>query len=197
MRDSAAYLTQLQALLPPGRAWPREPDAALTAVIGIFADGLARADARAGSLVRESDPRDAVELLEEWEAMFGLPDSCSPAEAWDTLAERRAMLVQRVTAQGGATVQYLIDLAASMGFAIAITEIKPSVFGVSDFGAGFAGADAIFAFEVNAAALAVFDAEFGNTVFGEAFGDIAENASLECLIERVRPAHTQPYFVYA
>ena len=41
MRNSDAYLAQLQALLPPGRAWPREPDAVLTKLLHAFADALA------------------------------------------------------------------------------------------------------------------------------------------------------------
>jgi uncharacterized protein YmfQ (DUF2313 family) len=197
MRDSDAYLTQLQALLPPGRAWSRDPDAALTAVIGISADGLARADARAGSLIRESDPRDAIELLEQWEGMFGLPDSCAPPEAYDTLAERRAALAQRVTAIGGVTPQYLIDLAAAMGFAITITEIRPTVCGVAQCGDELIPAEAIFGFEINAPATSVIDAECGNTECGEPLGSAVENTALECLVRRVAPAHTTPYFNYA
>lgn len=197
MRTPDAYLTQLQALLPPGRAWPREPDATLTAVIGIFADSLARADARAASLVKESDPRDAIELLEAWEAMFGLPDDCAPPEAYDSLAERRSALVERVTAQGGVTAQYLIDLAAARGFAITITEIWPTVCGVAECGDELITADAIFSFEVNADAISVIEPECGNIECGDPLGWLAENTALECLIARHRPAHLTPYFVYA
>lgn len=196
MRDADAYLTQLQALLPPGPAWSREPDATLTAVLGIFADGLARADARADSLVRESDPRDAIELLEEWEAMFGLPDACSPPEAYDTLAERRAALAQRVTAIGGVAPQYLIDLAVAQGFEITITEIRPTVCGIAECGDELIPGEAIFTFEINAPATSVIDAECGNTECGEPLGSAVENTALECLVRRVAPAHTTPYFMY-
>lgn len=196
MRDADAYLTQLQALLPPGRAWPRDPDSTLGRVLGLFADALARADARGGDLVSESDPRASAELLPEWEAMFGLPDICAPATARDTLAERRALLEERVTAIGGATPQYLIDLAASLGFAIAITEIRPTVCGAAVCGDELIPGDQIFTFEVHAPVTSVIEAECGNLECGDPLGDIATEASLECAIRRAAPAHTVPWFIY-
>lgn len=196
-RSSEDYLSQLQALLPPGAAWTRDPDATLTHLLSAFADELARVDGRAGDLVRETDPRDALELLEDWLRAFGLPDDCTPADAFDTLAEQRAALVARVTATGGATAQYLIDIAAELGFEITITEVKPGLFGEADFGAEFIPGDAIFTFEVNAPATSIVEPEFGNSVFGEPFGEVAENTALECVIRRAAPAHTIPYFIYA
>jgi len=68
------YLSQLQALLPPGAAWPRQGDAELTAVLQALADEFARVDQSADRLIDESDPRTASDLLTGWEADTGLPD---------------------------------------------------------------------------------------------------------------------------
>ena len=41
-------------------------------------------------LIDESDPRSTLEMLNDWERAFGLPDSCT--DAADTLAERQNAL---------------------------------------------------------------------------------------------------------
>ena len=45
------YLRVLQALLPPGAAWPRDPDATLTKVLAAWADDLAQRLPAAGLAV--------------------------------------------------------------------------------------------------------------------------------------------------
>lgn len=191
------YLAQLQALLPPGAAWTREPDADLTRLLHAFADALARIDARAEDLLREADPREALELLPEWLRAFGLPDDCTPADGFDTLAEQRALLVQRVTARGGATAQYVIGVAANIGFAITIEELRPARFGQARFGRDFfAPAETVFVFYVHAPATTVRLARFGNARFGESFGESSPNLTLECAVNRVKPAHLVAYFKY-
>jgi len=76
--DRAAFLDQLKALLPPGIALSREPDAALMAILGVSAGELAEVDGRASALLEESDPRTTLALFDEWERAFGLPDDCTP-----------------------------------------------------------------------------------------------------------------------
>lgn len=196
MRNAEDYRAHLQALLPTGQAWPRDVDSVLARLLHALAGELARVDDRAADLAREADPRAAFELLVEWESAFGLPDDCTSADARDTLAERRTALEERVTAIGGVTPQYLIDLAAALGFAVTITEIRPSIFGRDDFGSEFIPEDAIFTFEVMGEATTVVEAVFGNATFGEPFGGFAENAALECAIRRAAPAHAIPYFNY-
>lgn len=41
------YLRQLQALLPPGPAWPKDDDATLTRMLAALAAELSRVDGRA------------------------------------------------------------------------------------------------------------------------------------------------------
>jgi uncharacterized protein YmfQ (DUF2313 family) len=76
------YLAQLASLLPEGPALPREPDSRLMRLLRMPAAELAAVDARGDVLLAEADPRVTAELLPEWEAAFGLPDSCSPARTF-------------------------------------------------------------------------------------------------------------------
>lgn len=77
------YLRQLQSLLPPGPAWPKDDGATLTRLFGALSSELARVDGRAWQLVEEADPRTTGELLADWERSAGLPDICSTSRAMD------------------------------------------------------------------------------------------------------------------
>ncbi len=124
LMDGAAYTDQLQSLLPRGLAWPREPEAALTRLIGTVGTELANVDRRARNLIEEADPRTTLELLADWERVLGLPDPC--AGDVQTLEGRRERVVQKYTMRGGQSRSYLIGLAAALGYEITITEFDPA-----------------------------------------------------------------------
>lgn len=191
--DAQAYLAQLQALLPPGAAWPREPEAVLTRLLAAWAEELARVDRRAHDLLREADPRTTVELLPDWERVCGLPDSC--AGAAETLQQRRAQVVARLTHKGGQSVAYLKSLAATLGAEVAITEYRPFRAGLSAAGDDLSNGDWPHTFRVHAAETPVTSFRAGLSAAGEplrAWGSLP----LECAIRRAKPAHTEVIFSY-
>jgi len=185
------YLQQLQALLPRGAAWTREPGAVLTGLLEALAGEYSRADIRAGGIIDETDPRTVFELLEEWEAFAGLPDSCVTEPA--TLAGRRAVLLARLTAVGGQSPAYYIAAAALYGYAIEVAEYAPFVAG-SAAGDALTNGDWGFAWVVISAADTVTPFRAGGQA-GEALASWG-NSQLECLIRRLRPAHTHVIFSY-
>jgi uncharacterized protein YmfQ (DUF2313 family) len=190
--DAAAYGRMLQALLPGGPAWAVEPGSVLSHVLLGVAEELARVTARGEALLEEADPRTALELLEDWERVLGLPDSCLLAIP-DSLSERRVLVAQKARALGGQTPQFFIDLAATLGYAVTITEFRPLY-------AGFAAGDPCcgdawaYAWQVNIplAGITTF-------VAGSFAGDRLRgwgSLDLECIIGRSAPAHTTVLFVY-
>mgnify|MGYP000979212013 FL=1 len=76
IRKAPDYLAMLQALLPRGAAWVREPDAVLTRLLAASAEELARLDSMAWRLLDETNPQTAIDSLEDWERLLGLPDEC-------------------------------------------------------------------------------------------------------------------------
>jgi uncharacterized protein YmfQ (DUF2313 family) len=109
-----AYARAKIDLLPTGeRAWPRDEDTVLFALMLALAQGDARLDIAAQGLVDESIPLDADRTLDQWEAMLALPDACLPEPADDD--ERRQTIDSRYNAQGGINPQFYLDLAASVG----------------------------------------------------------------------------------
>lgn len=188
------FLASLQALMPRGLAWPRDPEAGLTKLLAGLAATQARQHARTGDLSeRESDPAQALELLTEWEAAYGLPDPCLPLNA--TIEQRRNALLARIAARGGQSIAYFTEVAAALGYAVTIEEFRPFRFGSGRFGAPIYGEAWAFAWRVRAPETTVTPFRFGRSAFGEPLR-VWGNASFECVITRLKPAHTALIFAY-
>ncbi len=108
------YLAQLQALLPPGKAWTRLSDAVLTDVLEGLAPEFARVQARADQLLLEMDPATASETLDEWEATNGLPDPCVTTPP-TTDADRRAALLAKLRDSLGHNPADYVEVAETLG----------------------------------------------------------------------------------
>lgn len=124
------YRQQLHALLPPGVLWSTTPNSMLQRLLAGQAREFSRVDERANALLNEADPRQALYTFEEWEASYGLPSACAPAE--QSMADRRAALIGRIVGQGGMTTQDYLDLAEGLGYAGAqILEFREATVAVS------------------------------------------------------------------
>ncbi len=189
---AADYLAQLQALLPQGPAWPRESSANLTKLLRAMADEFVRIDGRASQLLEETDPRTTLELLADWERVAGLPDSCVTAS--QTTAQRRAALHARLTTLGGQSAAYFIALAESLGYTVTITEFHLHTV-EDDVDYPLYAAPWQFAWQVNAPQDTIGVFSVADTVDDPLawWG----NESLECVIGRLKPAHTHVLFAYS
>ena len=190
------YTGILQGLLPQGAAWPREPDATLTRLLSAFAAGLLAADRRMEDLTVESDPRAARALLTDYERMLGLPDPCLHLS--DTLQERRADVVGRLTWTGGQSRAYFIEIAALIGYRdITIAEYRPFICGIGRCGDSLDGPHTNrFFWRVAVPGARVTWFRAGASQAGERLGEIDRASDLECLLQRYKPAHTTLIFSY-
>lgn len=191
---AADYLKQLQGLLPHGPAWPKESDSEITRLLAGWSEELARIDARAIQLIEESDPRTTFELLSDWERVAGLPDTCVVALT-DTQStdQRRSALVGRLASLGGQSIAYFVSLAASLGFAVTITEFHEHSVS-DDVEHPMYGPAWNFAWQVNAALNTVTEITVESDV-SEAIASWG-NAILECVFNRLKPAHTTILYSY-
>lgn len=189
--NAAAYLAQLQALLPPGEAWPRAADATLTRLLGALAEELTRIDARALATLDEAVGRAALELLADWERVCGLPDGCSIDMA-ATLQERRAAVVARLMAQGGASRAYFMALATSMGYTVEIEVFRPFLTGLQRCGDRLKGGHAVrHQWRVRVIGSRYTAFRTGASQCGDLLGKISRAQDLECRLMRFKPAHTR------
>lgn len=180
----------LRHLLPPASIDPQAPT--MGAEIDAEGAALDGAQSTAAALLREADPRSAAAMFTDWERVAGLPDGCV-AIGEQTAAQRRAALVARLTQLGGQTPAYFVGLAAALGYTITVTEFKPHTV-LSAVNAPIYGTQWRYAWRVNAPAQTV-------TVFrvnGRVSDPLASwgNTILECVISRLKPAHTHVQFTY-
>lgn len=184
------YIHQLLALLPVGPAWPRDPGTVRHGQVGSVADTLARAHKRAEDVLREARPRSALEMLADWERVAGLPDPCS-AGIVTTLQERRDAVVARLTATGGQSRAYFAQIIDALGYTAEISEHRPFICGRSRVGDVLGGPHSVrhtWRVKVNGPRVTLFRA--GASQVGDKLGKITRAEDLECILHRLKPAHT-------
>ena len=187
-------LAILQSLLPPGEAWPRDPEAYLTKQLEGEAGELAEAEERSLDLRAEMTPFSVLELLTEWEAEYGLPGKCSMAE--ENLEMRRQAILNLRGDPGGHHTGRYAEIAQRLGYeGITFTELRPSVAGVMRSGDMVLGQDLAHVFKVNAPATAISYLRAGTGQAGDRLGYFGDER-LECAINRARAAHTLAVFSY-
>ena len=192
-----AYREQLAKLQPPGKIWPTEPTALLHSFFGALGAVFAAVHNRLLELIDEADPRTTVQLLEDWERVLGLPDSCTPTTTSLTLQERRDRVVQQLTLGGGQTEAFFIALAAQLGYAITIDEPRPFICGVSECGDPIGGTytDRHY-WRVHVPDPRVTFFRAGVSQCGDLLGALDRAEDLECILERAKPAQSRLLFSY-
>lgn len=200
MRDytAAEYLTMFQDLLPQGAAWTREQDAQLTALLAALAVEAWRVDVSAHQLMdAEALGSAAYSLLEEWEELCGLPDTCTGPTA-TTLSERRAAVKAKLSCRGGQSVAYFQALAVGLGYSVTIEEFRPFICGVSCCGEDVlnGGHEVRLYWRVHVHGPRVTRFRCGESCPPDQLAKITAAQDLECLLRRYMPAHTTLIFAY-
>jgi uncharacterized protein YmfQ (DUF2313 family) len=193
----------LYGLLPSGAAW-RSPDGAAFEEgtrLGRFWRALAGDFAtlyrRLFRISEESTASTLVDSLDDWEAEFGLPDPCFGDS--QSRAQRIRALLLKIRSKGTLTKGDFIDLAASAGYEITITEPLPFAFGFSQTGGGEGTGAAIrYFWFVKVRGVGSRKFEFGTSQTGiHSLLDIARVNDLECLFRAIAPAWTRVVFDYS
>lgn len=182
---------QLRALLPAEAYDSAAP--MLGALIQAEAACIDQANL-AGDLLSEMIWPDNGTGLSDWERVLGLPDPCLAFVAL-TVRQRMAAVLSKLRGIGGQSRRFYIDLAASLGYSITITEFRPFRAGIGRAGDPIAGDGWTSAWRVNAPETTVFRAVAGSTAAGEALS-VWGNKSLECRLSAMAPAHTTLIFGY-
>lgn len=109
----AEYLRLLLQLMPPGAAWTRAVGSSIYKLLSGLAPEFARAQARAVDLLAEFNPATAVEMLDEYEEINGLPDACGTPPT--TTEDRQAALAARLLDTAGHNPADYQALAEALG----------------------------------------------------------------------------------
>ena len=188
------FKQQVIDLLPVGFAWPREENTIQSQFFESIAEELKRLHDRGCDLLEvESCPATVLELLTDWERVLGLPDPCTGVP--ETIEERRALVIAKLNELGGQNIDYFIKLARIFGFDITITECWPREYGSAEYGGEYLGPEWIFYWRVHSNIFNIRWREYGGASYGDAYRWWG-NAILECILNRLKPAHTTIIFTY-
>ena len=187
------YRQQLIALLPTGAAWQFEPGTRLWEFVDALAQELARIDARVSDMVGESHPRNAYEMLNEWEAVAGLPDICTGT--LDSIPERQRALVAKLTSTGGQSITYYLSVFEYLGDSGASID-EPEPMSWNDNCADYLWDESsIFCWIVNIPADTAIEQMTCADDCTSFLSNYGINA-LECVLNRIKPSHTHVSFHY-
>nr|WP_314587000.1 putative phage tail protein [uncultured Pseudomonas sp.] len=169
-------LDQLRLLLPPMSYNPLA--ATISALMAADANALDAGQASGDRVYQALWPATGT-ALEDWERVLGLPDDCSACAmgAAQTPAQRISGVLAKLLALGGQSRAYFIQLAASLGYVVTITEFRPARAGFARAGDAVNGPEWTTAYRIDVR---------------------AANADpvLECRLRAVAPAHATVVFAY-
>ncbi len=180
-------------LLPRGRVWPKTSDAIQAGAVTALTPTYSRLLLRDNHLLTDAFPATTVELLPEWEFSLGLPDPCAAAN--QTIAQRQAQVVARLTQSNGPSLASLTAFAAALGYAITISEYTPARYGRQKYGQPMYGPDWAFAWKITTAAVTITPAQYGKARYSDPYRTWGGGV-LECEMERLKPAHTIIVYSY-
>lgn len=116
------YQEEMRHYLPPGKALDYEEGSVSDNFWMALSKEPARMGAAADAFLDETDPRTCVAMLPDFERNYGLPDDCSPSQ--QSVPQRRAALIARVTENFTLTEENIVALAATLGFDVTVTTYK-------------------------------------------------------------------------
>ncbi|WP_315710048.1 YmfQ family protein [Brenneria uluponensis] len=189
LTDKYEYL--LSSLLPHGPAWDSDDPLLLG-----LASSLAKAHQRSDDLMAEADPRTVTELLDRYEAISGLPDSCAP-DGVQTLAQRRQRLDAKINLAGGINEAFYLKQLKALGYEdVTISRYNKSVFRCTSTCLGGAFSDSWkYYWQVNfteTTKITNMACTGRCTDSVRTWGD----AVAECVMEKLAPSHTYVIFKY-
>lgn len=192
--SEASYTEALQALMPPGKAWPKRENSIQAAVLRALARSFSRTDTAAECLLKGAFPGTATIMLAEWENTLGLPDDCAIGEM-DSISDRQRAVVSKLISTGGLSRSYFINLAAAMGYSITITQFRQARVGMSVCGDALNGDEWPFTWQINAPQTTIQYAQAGLAYCGDPLRSWG-NKLLECRLNKLAPSHIHLLFNY-
>lgn len=206
------YKSLLKKLLPQGFAWDQIKFDELNLLEGLSGE-FCRIDERGTDFLRELDPGTADELIPDWNQLLGIPDECTLPGA--TLADQQTQARQKLAEQGGLSAAFYEDVLTRLGF------VDPEVTDIFDFRVGRNRVgDALtnpfdipfrvgtgrvgerlrltgwrYVFQVKVVQDDIRPFRVGQNTVGQPLVEFG-NDQLECIMFKLKPAHTQPFFVF-
>ncbi|EHR1670764.1 DUF2313 domain-containing protein [Salmonella enterica] len=180
------YTQLLYHLLPEGPAWDGE-----NPLIEGLAPSLNRVHQRADELMAEIDPDRTTELIDRYEQLYGLPDSCAP-EGVQTLQQRQQRLDAKANVSGGINERFYREQLDALGYTAATIEQFQNLDSTPDPEWGKFWR---YYWRVNIPADANISWQTCTSTCDSAIRTWGDTVA-ECVIDKLCPSHTVVVFAY-
>ena len=197
-KSKQAYRKALADTLPDGHFWKAkdESESNLYKILISLALSFSNLDVRANELSNEFFPQLLQESIDEWEIEYGLPSDC--VGALPTFADRKAQVLAKFAGIGGQDPAYYVNLASDLGFDVEIIEFNGVRYTKDRLGDQYAQTTHPYVWYVNVLNIETIYAQYTQDKLTESqYSKLGVDTSiLECLITKLKPAHTQVLFFY-
>lgn len=184
---------ELHRLLPRGPLWNFRDGSIARRVLEGLAYPFAYAEELFDRFLVECDPRTTVDMLPDWERVYGLPDRCTTTST--SLVARRAAVLQLMRSPVGQTEAEIATVVHAFGLPCVVESHLESMCGLMECG------DLLY--DVNWSHSLTVHLPDPPVVFFEADWSGADDPlaewvgdALQCAVGRVAPAHAALVYVY-
>ncbi len=186
------YKKLFQELLPKGPAWSREPKSTMSNLANAVASFFYYIHQRVEKAGKEIYPHSCDETLPDWEKTYELPEPCKHGNHAEgqTFQERKNDVIVKMNRRFAPTVENFAKVAQALGYKVSVTTYPPAICGLARCGDRLGGGKSASYYVltvVDGARLTY--ARCGVSRCGEPLCRITYATDLECLFERIKPAH--------
>lgn len=185
---------QLKDLLPQGIVWEYDPDTNIDGLILSLQSRLQAAEYDLVDLFNDLMPDSTTgNFLDRWETQVGLPNDCSKFSVFTSL-QRRQNVLSQLNATGGQSIQYYLDVMEIMGYPNnTITEYSALRIG-DPCDSAVRGEDWDYAWSISIPDQ--ISSRFNAQSDCDDPLDSGTDQWLQCLMLKIKPAHTILFFDY-
>jgi len=180
------YTQLLYKLLPRGPAWSDDDP-----LLNGLAPSLAAVHTRADDLMTEIDPSQTVELIDRYETLCGLPDSCAP-DGVQTIQQRQRRLDAKINIAGGINESFYRAQLDALGYPTVTIEQFQNLDESPDpeWGEYYR-----YYWRVNIPSDATYEWQTCSSECDSAIRTWGDTVA-ECVIDKLCPSHTVVVFAY-
>lgn len=186
------YKKLFQELLPKGPAWSREPKSTMSCLSSAIASFFFYIHQRIEKAGKEIFPQSCDETLTDWEKAYELPEPCKHGNHAEgqTFQERRNAVITKKNRKFDPTLKNFEKVAQNLGYKVRTTTYPPAICGIARCGCRLGGnrSASYYVLTVVDGARLTY-ARCGVSRCSEPLCRITYATDLECLFERIKPAH--------
>lgn len=195
------YRKIIRDLFPRGSAWEskNEKGTVMRKVLDSLGYEPCRIEEASRAFIDDVFPDTTDNLLVDWERLLNLPDECEKEPENLTIQERRERIIQVLTTLGGQNVTFYKELVNNFGIDIDVIDVEdqpPFRAGYGRAGDKLTNGNWRYAFVITAPVENATVFRAGLSRAGDPLRSFS-NPTIECLINKHKPAHTIALFRFA